>query len=250
MLKFPGPDFVRQLAAFQMLRDQFRLKLTGEDIPPERPARSALSAGPLGGTRREALGLGARTSDGRNRLPRRNAATNRSAAARSSSNCWPRTSIGFRAWRVSTRRVPADTWRAAPTHTLRFAEVLAKIYASNFTHRGDPVPIHGPAASRRRGSRSRCKMKTRPRICRSDSPTMKSTTPSGACGASCCMPTCRTKKQHRSTWRRIDPALVLRVRLCTRPTCARLDSISSRTFWTWPGSRWPANARRFAADLR
>ena len=29
----PNPDFIRQLAAFQMLRDQFRLKLTGENAP-------------------------------------------------------------------------------------------------------------------------------------------------------------------------------------------------------------------------
>ena len=33
VLNFSSPDFIRQLAAFQMLRDQFRLPLTGTDHP-------------------------------------------------------------------------------------------------------------------------------------------------------------------------------------------------------------------------
>jgi hypothetical protein len=33
VLNFSSPDFIRQLAAFQMLRDQFRLPLTGSRKP-------------------------------------------------------------------------------------------------------------------------------------------------------------------------------------------------------------------------
>ncbi len=134
ILKFPSPDFVRQLAAFQMLRDQFRLKLTGGEKP---------APGATGADRTFLLSLWVGPS----------------------ARHWPWAvrqlleGIAFHAecWHKRKRRGPefiklleanldplsrlagfdpgkhSDTWRAAPTHTLRFAEVLAKIYASDFS---------------------------------------------------------------------------------------------------------------------
>lgn len=128
-----NPDFIRQLAAFQMLRDDLRLPLTD---PTAKPSATAIDA-----DRTQLLALWAP-----------NAAK------------WPwavKILIDhieqYALWRYGCeRRSPkflelmlskldplsqlagfdptsaGNTWHALPTHTLRFAEVLAKIYASDF----------------------------------------------------------------------------------------------------------------------
>jgi hypothetical protein len=133
VLKFPGPDFIRQLAAFQMLRDQFRLKLTGDDIPAgatgaDRCYLLSLWVGPAAKHWDWAVdhlieGIACH-AECRHKCKRRGLEflklleSNFHALSRLA---------GF------DPAAPADTWHALPTHTLRFAEVLAKIYASNFS---------------------------------------------------------------------------------------------------------------------
>ncbi len=133
VLKFPNPDFIRQLAAFQMLRDQFRLKLSDGKAPAgstgaDRTYLLALWVGPTAKQWHWAIqqlieGI-AYHAECRHRCERRGPEFLKLLA----SNLDPLSRLaGF-------EPVPAtDTWHAAPTHTLRFAEILAKIYASSFS---------------------------------------------------------------------------------------------------------------------
>jgi hypothetical protein len=131
-----NPDFIRQLAAFQMLRDQFRLPIAdAADKPP--------MSNPIDAERTHLLALWV------------------GSAARKWDWAVDRLICGIEHYaqcrHKSCRRDPeflkllktnfdplsrlagfdpdtaSDTWSALPTHTLRFAEVLAKIYASNFS---------------------------------------------------------------------------------------------------------------------
>lgn len=128
-----NPDFIRQLAAFQILRDDFGLALADENEPQpnatgaERTHLLALWVGPTAAKwfwavdevldhiqhqaravykcrwrSAEFIKLLARNLDPLSRL------------------------AGF------DPGAAGSTWHARPTHTLRFAEILAKIYASDF----------------------------------------------------------------------------------------------------------------------
>ena len=129
-----NPDFIRQLAAFQILRDRFAPELSDPDDPPapgatdaDRTHLLAVWAVPVAAKRawavdelldrvqyyaRDRLHCGCRPPEFRKLLAENLRALSRLA--------------GF------DPDVPADTWFARPTHTLRFVEVLAKIYASDF----------------------------------------------------------------------------------------------------------------------
>ena len=130
-----NPDFIRQLAAFQMLRDDFQLPLNS----PYPPA-----AGATGAARTQLLALWSPTAPAGlfdwaidELLDRMyDYASMHHACERRrepeflkllKANLDPLSDLaGF------NDQVSTDTWQAAPTHTLRFAEVLAKIYASPF----------------------------------------------------------------------------------------------------------------------
>lgn len=133
VLHFPNPDFIRQLAAFQMLRDQFRLKLSDGKTGPaatgaDRTWLLSLWVGPAAKHWHWAVqhlieGI-AHHAECHHECERRGPeflkllSSNFDALSRLA---------GF------DPATATDTWHAAPTHTLRFAEVLAKIYASNFS---------------------------------------------------------------------------------------------------------------------
>ncbi|MEU0988143.1 neuraminidase-like domain-containing protein [Streptomyces sp. NPDC005953] len=134
-----NPDFLRQLAAFQILRDDFGLALSapGRDDEDDgsgsrRTPLLALWEGPeathwdwavdelLDQVQQHARarhGCGHRPPEFRKLL-----AENLDTLARLA---------GFGP-APSGEGGPDDSWRARPTHTLRFAEVLGKIYASDF----------------------------------------------------------------------------------------------------------------------
>jgi Tc toxin complex TcA C-terminal TcB-binding domain len=128
-----NPDFIRQLAAFQMLRDDFALKLADHRDPPPAAAAGAdrthllaLWVGPAAakwGWAVEQLLHGvqhhARRRFGCERPPE--------LIKLLRDNLDPLSALaGF------DPATAADTWHTLPTHTLRFAEVLAKIASSNF----------------------------------------------------------------------------------------------------------------------
>ena len=134
VLGFGTPDFIRKLAAFQMLRDQFRLKLTGHEPPAagatgaDRTFLLSLWVGPAAthwhGAIQQLLEGIARHAECRHECERRAPEFIKLLAA----NLEPLSRLaGF------DPAVATDTWWAAPTHTLRFAEILAKIYASPFS---------------------------------------------------------------------------------------------------------------------
>jgi hypothetical protein len=127
-------DFVRQFAAFQMLRDDFGLPLTGKingqggTTPADRIPLLALWQ----------PGAGSQSWDWAihhllERVQHR---------ARAHHGCAERPPEFIKLLAENLRPLsrlagfdpdsPADTWHALPTHSLRFAEVLAKIYASDF----------------------------------------------------------------------------------------------------------------------
>lgn len=134
VLNFSSPDFIRQLAAFQMLRDQFRLPLTGTEEPAmgatgaDRTFLLALWVGPTAKHWHWALhhlleGI-AKHAECHHECERRGPEFIKLLA----DNLDPLSRLaGF------DPATPAFTWHFAPTHTLRFAEILAKIYASNFS---------------------------------------------------------------------------------------------------------------------
>jgi hypothetical protein len=125
-------DFIRQLAAFQMFRDDFQLSLTDGTPPVE------------GATGAERLHLLAFWAPGASKWDwavehllyqiQQYAITTHGCDCREpefikllKANLDPLSALsGF------DPSNPANTWHAHPTHTLRLAEILAKIYASEF----------------------------------------------------------------------------------------------------------------------
>jgi hypothetical protein len=132
VLHFPGPDFIRQLAAFQMLRDQLRLKLSGGEA----------AAGATGADRTWLLALWVGPAAKHWQWALHQLIEGIAYHARCRHECHHRgpeflklLPANFDALSRLAGFDPStasDTWHAAPTHTLRFAEILAKIYASNF----------------------------------------------------------------------------------------------------------------------
>jgi hypothetical protein len=131
----PNPDFIRQLAAFAMLRNEFGLNLTDPTAPDtagtvdaERTHLLSLWVGPAATHWPWALRqLIARVEQ---HAQRRHGRNRRSAefVKLLIDNLDPLSRLaGF------DPDSATDSWRALPTHTLRFAEVLAKIYASDFS---------------------------------------------------------------------------------------------------------------------
>ncbi|MFN0168683.1 MAG: neuraminidase-like domain-containing protein [Bryobacteraceae bacterium] len=130
-----NPEFIRQLAAFQMLRDHFGLDLTD---PSEPVAPTAVDA-----DRTHILALWVGPTAARWGWAVRHLCWKIVHHARRYYRCEERSQefvecLTARLDRISALLgfdplVPADTWYALPTHTLRFAEVLAKIAASRFT---------------------------------------------------------------------------------------------------------------------
>ncbi|MGI8773383.1 MAG: hypothetical protein ACR2JE_18315, partial [Acidobacteriaceae bacterium] len=134
VLDFPGPDFIRQLAAFQMLRDQFRLKLTGGEKPAagatgaDRTFLLSLWTGPAARhwpwALRQLLDGVAKHAECHYECKRQGP----ELVKLLEDNFEPLSRlVGF------DPAVAAYRWHATPTNTLRFAEVLAKIYASDFS---------------------------------------------------------------------------------------------------------------------
>lgn len=127
-----NPDFIRQLAAFQILRDHFRLALASDSVPggatgENRTQILSLWVGPAANYWKWAVGeMLTRVqhyAKSRHRAKPRAPEFVKLLA----SNLDPLSRlVGF------NPAVPTDTWNAVPTHTLRFAEVLAKIYGSHF----------------------------------------------------------------------------------------------------------------------
>ncbi len=130
-----NPDFIRQMAAFQMLRDDLGLPLTPAEDKP---------AGPSPADRIPLLALWSAGS-----AP---AAVNRvihrllehiARRAEHQHGCRPRAPEFVKLLLANLDPLsrlagfdpdtPAKTWSALPTHTLRFAEVLVKICASNWS---------------------------------------------------------------------------------------------------------------------
>ncbi|HMG76427.1 MAG TPA: neuraminidase-like domain-containing protein [Pyrinomonadaceae bacterium] len=126
-----NPDFIRQLAAFQILRDQLRLELTDrtDHLPGTGADRTHLlalwvpSARKLGWAINEMIERIEHYAVQRHKCERRGAdfikllGENLDALSRL---------MGF------DPNLDSDTWHKHPTSTLRFVEVLAKIYASRF----------------------------------------------------------------------------------------------------------------------
>ncbi len=155
-----NPDFIRQLAAFQMLRDDFRLALSDPANPPpanaadaDRSQLLALWVQPPATTRGWAerqFVLGVADHAGRHHGSRRD----RAFVEALTNHLDPLSRLaGF------DPASPTNNWHAHPTHTLRFAEVLAKIHASPFSledliylftvdgpaGRGSPFPLQDEA---------------------------------------------------------------------------------------------------------
>jgi hypothetical protein len=129
-----NPDFIRQFAAFQMLRDDFHLPLSDKASPPppnavgaDRSQLLALWVQPPPATWSWAVrqfALGVADHAGRHHGSRRDrgfveALTNHLDELSRLAGFDPAS--------------PTNNWHAHPTHTLRFAEVLAKIHASPFS---------------------------------------------------------------------------------------------------------------------
>ena len=125
-------DFIRQLVSFQILKDQLQLKLTdGSSIPgthgAERTHILALWVG-AGATKWDwAIDhlLDCVQHFARKKHERRERTAH--FVKLLGANLDPLSILaGF------NPSLPDDTWHARPANTLRFAEILAKIYASNF----------------------------------------------------------------------------------------------------------------------
>ena len=134
VLGFGGPDFIRQLAAFQMLRDQFRLELTGRDHA---------AAGATGADRQFLLSLWVGPGASHWRWALHHLLEGIAKHAECHHKCKPRGPEFIKLLAGNFDPLsklagfdpasPAETWHNAPTHTLRFAEILAKIYASDYS---------------------------------------------------------------------------------------------------------------------
>jgi Tc toxin complex TcA C-terminal TcB-binding domain/Protein of unknown function (DUF2934) len=129
-----NPDFIRQLAAFQMSRDQFRLPLVN---PADKPAAGAIDA-----DRTQILALWVGESAAQWPWAVRQLCEGVERHARCRHKCDHRSAefVKMLASNLDDLSIlagfdptsAAATWQALPTHTLRFAEVLSKIYASRF----------------------------------------------------------------------------------------------------------------------
>jgi len=129
-------DFIRQLAAFQMLRDDFGLNLTDGSAP---------SPGATGVDRTHLLGL---WNDDASRfdwaVKHLLNQIQQYAICKYNCECRPPEFLKLLADNLDplSRLAgfdpddPARTWHALPTHSLRMAEILAKIYASEFGEGG------------------------------------------------------------------------------------------------------------------
>ena len=127
--------FIRQLAAFQMLRDDFGLGLTNPAVPvtpgavdADRTHLLALWTGPAAAqwpwAVRQLLTRVEQHAQQRHGCERRLPEFVKLLTA----NLGPLSRLaGF------DPASATDSWHALPTHTLRFAEVLAKVYASGFS---------------------------------------------------------------------------------------------------------------------
>jgi hypothetical protein len=130
-----NPDFARQLVAFQLLRDHFSLALVD-------PQGNATNAAVTGADRTHLLALwegppAAKWSWAVGHLlwKIRHYAQARFECRHRSPEFLKLLSDNLTPLSILAGFDPADpvaTWHAHPTHTLRFAEVLAKIYASTF----------------------------------------------------------------------------------------------------------------------
>ncbi|MFE6707752.1 neuraminidase-like domain-containing protein [Bacillus thuringiensis] len=128
-----NPDFIRQLAAFQMFRDDFHLSLTDGTIPQS------------GVTSAERLHLLAFWVPGATKWDWavEHLLHQIQQYAIDTHNCRCREPEFIKLLKNNLNALsvlagfnpdnPTDSWHAHPTHTLRFAEILAKIYASEFT---------------------------------------------------------------------------------------------------------------------
>ncbi|HTY26981.1 MAG TPA: neuraminidase-like domain-containing protein, partial [Mycobacterium sp.] len=131
----PNPDFIRQLAAFTMLHNEFGIPLTDPDaatntaaVDAERTPLLALWVGPTAThwpwALRQLIARIGHHAQRRHQCVRRTQEFIKLLV----DNLDPLSRLaGF------DPDSPTDSWHALPTHTLRFAEILAKIYASNFT---------------------------------------------------------------------------------------------------------------------
>ncbi len=131
-----NPDFIRQLAAFQMFRDDFELSLYDPEDPDPPPAPGA-----TGAERLHLLAFWVPNATKRDWAVehllyqiQQYAVHTQGADLREPEfikllkvNLDPLSALaGF------DPSNPADTWHAHPTHTLRLAEILDKIYVSEF----------------------------------------------------------------------------------------------------------------------
>lgn len=127
------PDAIRQLAAFQMLRDDFELSLTDGTAPAASATgadRMHLLAFWIPGSSKWNWAVEHLLNQIQQYAIRRHGCRCRGPEFIKLlfSNLDALSSLaGF------DPNNPADTWHARPTHTLRFAEILAKIYASEFS---------------------------------------------------------------------------------------------------------------------
>ena len=130
-----NPDFIRQLASFQILRDRFCLPLADPHDPPatgavdaQRSHLLALWIGPAAPKWRWAVGQllehVSRHARHHYRGERRSPEFPKILAANLD---------GLSAFAGFDPPSATDHWHALPTHTLRFAEVLSKLYASTFS---------------------------------------------------------------------------------------------------------------------
>lgn len=128
-----NPDFIRQLAAFQLLRDHFGLALTDGTNP---------QPGDTGAARTHLLALWVGPAASKWEWAVDHLLDHLYYYAQARHKCACRLPDFIKLLAENLRPLsrlagfdpdnPADTWHARPTHTLRFAEVLAKIYASDF----------------------------------------------------------------------------------------------------------------------
>ncbi len=134
-----NPDFIRQLATFQMLRDDFHLRLSDKHVAP----------GATGADRTRLLGLwaGAGTANWNWAVEHLLDRIEDYAEARHAAECGGKRHrkqeaefmkiIGENLDPLSSLAgfdpTSADKWDARPVSTQRFAEVLAKLYLSDFT---------------------------------------------------------------------------------------------------------------------
>ena len=128
-----NPDFIRQLAAFQMLRDVFALRLVDRDDPP--------APGATGANRLHILALWVAPGAAKWEWAVRQLLHGVQHRAQHRYRCALLPEVikllydnldplsRFAGFDLTSA---TETWHALPTHTLRFAEILAKIAASNF----------------------------------------------------------------------------------------------------------------------